>query len=90
MEFEWDPRKAASNLAKHGIDFADAVSVLEDDFALTMRDLGTDDEERWVTLGSDVFARLLVVIYTWRGQRIRLISARLAAPSEREQYKNNL
>ncbi len=90
MRFEWDPRKAASNLVKHGIDFADAVSVLEDDSALTIRDVGTDEEERWVTLGSDLFARLLVVIYTWRGQRIRLISARLATPSEREEYKNNL
>jgi len=85
-EVEWDPAKAASNLAKHGIAFADAVSALEDDLALTIRDMGAQGEERWVTLGMDALARVLVVVYTWRRQTIRLISARPATPRERRDY----
>ncbi len=75
------------NFAKHGVRFADAVFVLEDDLALTMRDSLVEDEERWITLRMDAQATLLVVIYTWRGQAIRLISARRASPREREQYE---
>ena len=87
MGFEWDPAKAAANFAKHGVRFADAVFVLEDDFALTMLDPFTEDEERWITLGMDPRGRLVVVIYTWREQTIRLISARRAGPGERRQYE---
>jgi uncharacterized protein len=61
--YEWDPAKAKANFAKHGVRFADAVTVLEDDLALTMRD-PFSEEERWVTLGRDVLGRLLVVVYT--------------------------
>lgn len=85
MDYEWDPGKARSNLRKHGIRFVDAVSVLEDESALTIRD-PSEEEERWVTLGMDAFGRVLVVVYTWRGNRIRLISARSAALQERRQY----
>ncbi|HTV65115.1 MAG TPA: BrnT family toxin [Bryocella sp.] len=86
MDFAWDPAKAASNLLKHGVRFADAVSALEDDFALTMRDPFAEDEERWVTLGMDAGGNLLVVIYTWRGRTSRIISPRPATPRERRQY----
>jgi uncharacterized protein len=87
IDYEWDPDKAATNLQKHGISFADAVSVFSDEFALTMAD-EVADEERFVTLGMDAFGRLLVVVYTWRGeQRIRLISARKATGPERKQYE---
>ncbi len=86
VDFQWDFRKAATNFTKHGIYFADAVTVLEDAFALTMRDLN-EEEERWITLGMDVLGRLLVVIYTWRGQTIRLVSARPATRGERRQYE---
>lgn len=89
MAFEWDPNKARTNLAKHGIRFADAVTALEDENALTVRD-ERDDEERWLTLGMDSVARVLVVSYTWRGDRIRLISARPATPGEIRQYEANL
>jgi uncharacterized DUF497 family protein len=87
VDCEWDPAKARANLAKHGIHFADAVTALEDDLALTMRDPYSEKEERWVTLGMDALGRLLVVVYTWRGERVRLISARLATPQERRQYE---
>ncbi len=81
---EWDPRKATANLKKHGVDFADAATVLHDEQALTVRD--DEDEERYVTIGMDALGNVLVVIYTWRGDRPRLISARQATPQEREQY----
>lgn len=86
MEFEWDARKAALNLRKHGIDFADAAMVLYDELAVTVAD-EERDEERFVTIGMDVFGRLLVVVYTWLGERVRLISARRATPRERRQYE---
>ncbi len=62
MDFEWDRGKAASNVAKHGVHFADAVAVFEDDLALTIRDPYLGDEERWITIGIDTIGRLLVVI----------------------------
>ena len=67
--------------------FADAVAALEDENALTMRDPCSEDEERWISLGLDALGRVLAVVYTWRGDRIRLISARPAAPRERRQYE---
>jgi uncharacterized DUF497 family protein len=86
-EFEWDARKASVNRRKHGIPFADATAVFEDERALTVRDdITAVDETRMLTLGRDAMGRVLVVAYTWRGDRIRLISARRAAPSERRQY----
>ena len=86
MTYEWDRVKAEANVRKHGVRFSDAVSALEDDSALTMRDPYTGEEERWVTLGMDLTGRLLVVVYTWRGDTLRVISARGATRREREQY----
>ena len=82
MQVEWDPGKARLNARKHGVPLADAVAVLEDETALTMRDPFPEDEERWIALGLDAFGRVLVVVYTWRGERLRLISARKATPRE--------
>jgi uncharacterized DUF497 family protein len=82
MRYEWNPAKAQSNVAKHGVHFADAVSVFDDERALTVADPHRA-EERWVTIGMDAFARLVVVVYTWRTDTIRLISARKATRSER-------
>jgi hypothetical protein len=82
---QWDPKKANSNLRKHGIDFADAATVLEDEDAVTVSD-DEPDEQRFVTLGQDAQGRLLVVVYTWWDDEIRLISARKAVPRERKQY----
>ncbi|MGO9255988.1 MAG: BrnT family toxin [Bryobacteraceae bacterium] len=89
MEVEWDPAKARLNARKHGVAFADAVAALKDVEALTMRDALSDDEERWVTLGLDAFGRVLVVVYTWRGERVRLISVRRATPRERRRYEES-
>jgi hypothetical protein len=86
VEFEWDNGKALSNLKKHGVNFADAVHVLEDEMAITI----VDDypfEERFITVGIDSLSRVLVVIYTWRKNRIRIISARKAITKEISQYK---
>lgn len=86
MDYEWDPDKAASNLRKHGVSFADAVAGFEDEFALMVVD-DFPDEERFVVLGADAFGQLLVS-YTWRGdERIRIISARTATRQERAQYE---
>lgn len=86
VEFEWDPRKAVANLRKHGVDFADAATVLHDELAVTLLD-DHPEEERHVTVGMDALGRVLVVCYTWRGEAVRLISARPATPSERRQYE---
>jgi uncharacterized DUF497 family protein len=88
VAYEWDDVKARSNYRKHGVHFADAVSVFDDDAAITIPDDDSDDEERFVTVGRDAFARLLVVIYTWRGVNIRLISARKATRRETKGYEN--
>lgn len=86
IPFEWNPNKAATNLKKHGIDFADAVSVFNDSHAITIDDPDFD-EERFVSIGIDTYARILVVVYTYRGDTIRLISARKAEKYERKQYE---
>jgi uncharacterized DUF497 family protein len=87
MSYQWDPKKAASNLTKHGIDFADAVSVLEDDWALTIRHHYEENEERFVTVGTDLFGRIVVVVYTERNEDIRIIPARKATKRERKIYE---
>ena len=85
MTYQWDLDKADANLRKHGVDFADAVFVFSDDFAITIED-ERFEEERFITIGVDAFGRVLVVVYTWRGDEIRLISARKATRTERQQY----
>ena len=86
MDFEWDAAKATANLFKHGIDFADAVGVFFDPRALTVAD-EHPDEERYATVGLDSLHRVLVVIHCWRGDRIRIISARKALRRERARYE---
>jgi len=89
MVVEWDPAKAQQNVRKHGVSFADAVTALEDERALTDRDVSSNDEERWVTMGIDGEGRVLVVVYTWRGENLRLISARNATRGERRVYEES-
>ncbi len=86
VEAEWDPAKARSNLAKHGVSFADAATVLNDEFTISTPDLGLIGEERFVAVGADALGRILVVAYTYRRNRIRIISARRATQSERKEY----
>ena len=88
MDFEWDPRKAAANQRKHEIDFADAATVLHDERAVTVVD-DDPDEERFVTIGADALGRILVVVFTHRGTRVRLISARSATGRERRRYEDS-
>ena len=87
MRYEWDPAKNQANLVKHGVDFADAVAVFEDDLALTRPDATSRGESRFVTLGVDGFGRHLVVVFTERGPHIRIISARVATKQERKSYE---
>ncbi|MBE9104822.1 BrnT family toxin [Nostoc cf. edaphicum LEGE 07299] len=87
MAYQWDRDKAAANLHKHGVDFADAVTVFSDDLAITITD-ERFDEERFITIGIDAFSRVLVVVYTWRNDEIRLISARKATRYEQKQYED--
>jgi hypothetical protein len=68
------------------VDFADAATVLSDELATTVRDDSTD-EDRYVTVGSDALGRVLVVVYAWAEESIRLISARKATKKERRQYE---
>jgi len=83
---QWDAEKAAANLRKHGVDFADAETALRDEMAMTVPD-DDPEGERFVTLGMDAVGRLLVVVYEWRDDHVRLISARKASRAERRQYE---
>ena len=83
----WDPEKLKANIEKHGVRFRDAVPVLEDPRAITIGDRESDFEERFIMVGLDALARVLVVVYAWSGSDIRLISARLANPHERQEYE---
>ncbi|MEJ2108697.1 MAG: BrnT family toxin [Acidobacteriota bacterium] len=87
--FEWDSRKAATNLKKHGIDFADAATALYDESAITIQD-DCVNERRFITIGMDALGRVSVVICPRHGNRIRIISARKTTPGERLQYERNL
>lgn len=86
VDIEFDPAKAASNLAKHKVSFAHAEQALRDPMAFTIEDPDAEGEFRFVTLGMDALGRVLVVVHTPRGDRVRLISARKASRGESEQY----
>jgi hypothetical protein len=88
MRFIFDPAKAASNLRKHGVSFADAEGVLADPFAITIEDLDAVGEQRFIAIGLGSNGELLVVVYTERGENYRLISARHATRKERNQYES--
>ena len=88
MAIVWDSEKLNANVEKHGVRFRDAVPVLEDPRAITIDDYESSPEERFITLGLDALARVLVVVYAWSGSDIRLISARLANPHERQEYED--
>jgi hypothetical protein len=90
MNCEWDPRKDETNFRKHGVRFAEAEPVFEDDFAITITDDESDPHElRYVSIGTGVKGRVLVVVYCHRARKIRIISARLAEAHERKQYEEH-
>ena len=85
MEFEWDPAKAVSNLAKHGLDFSTATKVFDDPNILFSLDPQPRGETRYQAIGS-VSGVFLFVSYTMRGEVCRIISARRASRRERQSY----
>ena len=90
MEIRWDPQKAEANFRKHKIRFSDAESVLFDPMALTVEDQIIDQEQRFLSVGYDALGRIIVIVYTYHGDTIRLISARKATPKERKYYEKGI
>ena len=89
MEIIWDSEKAAANPIKHdGVTFVEAQHVLFDPYALTREDNNSEDEQRFITLGMGGKQRILVVVYTYREETIRLISAWKASEPQRRHYEN--
>lgn len=90
MRYEWDNSKRFLNLNKHGIDFVDAIAVLEDERALVTED-DCHDEQRFIVVGKNQFGQLLVVVYTHReDDAIRIISARPANRIEVRFYRGDV
>jgi uncharacterized DUF497 family protein len=88
MEFEWDKDKAASNLKKHKVSFDEAGTVFGDTLSRTFADPDHSiDEDRYVTIGASDRGRVLIVSHTNRGNRVRIISARIATRRERKAYE---
>ena len=88
MRFRADPAKAASNLRKHGVSFADAEGVLQDPLAVTVEDPDAEGEQRFISIGLGSAGELLVVVWTKRDDECRVISARRATRKERKQYED--
>ena len=87
MQFQYDPAKAAANVQKHGVSFADAEGVLKDPLALTIEDPYAQGEQRYVAIGLGSAGELLVVVYAEREGEYRLISARRATRREHKAYE---
>lgn len=91
LEFEWDANKAKKNLRKHGVSFEEASTVFADPLAPTIDDpLHSEEEDRYVILGESQRRRLLVVVFTEREERMRIMSARVASRQERKQYEEGI
>ena len=89
MQFEWDPAKATENATKHGVEFREAMTVFGDPLEVTIPDPGHSvEEQRFLSMGESSAGRLLVVAYTEREGRIRVISAREATAQERKTYES--
>ncbi len=95
IDFDWDPAKAASNAAKHGVTFAEAMTAFRDRLARSILDRDSaPGEERWVTLGETTLGHLLVVVHTWNDidpdrSAVRIISARRPTAAEARQYRED-
>jgi hypothetical protein len=89
VSFEWDQRKAEANYKKHGVRFSECLPVFEDDYAVTVTDGESDPhEQRFISIGMGAKDRVLVVVYSYRGTKIRIISTRVAEAHERLQYED--
>jgi uncharacterized DUF497 family protein len=90
VEFAWDPDKAAENLRKHGVDFVEASTIFGDPLEVTIPDPAhSEGEARFLSLARSATDRVLVVAYTEREGRIRIIHARVAEPKERRAYESD-
>ena len=87
MQVKWDPNKAKQNLRDHGVRFADAEGVFEDEYALYYEDLSAQGQQRHLRIGMDFLGRVLVAVYTYGPDHIQLISARKATRRERVSYE---
>jgi uncharacterized DUF497 family protein len=88
MEFEWDPIKSKANTRKHGISFEEASTAFNDILSFTYDDeIHSHSERRYATLGMSTQENLVVVAHTMRGERVRIISARLATAREKKWYE---
>jgi hypothetical protein len=90
MESTFDPKKNATNLRKHGVPLSDGDGVLNDPFALTIDDSSVEDEQRFVSIGANVAGKLRVVVYTYRGEGVRIISVRKPEPKEVRNYEEGI
>jgi uncharacterized DUF497 family protein len=87
---EFDPKKNALNLRKHGVSLSEGDGVLNDPLAVTIEDPSAEGEQRFVTVGMNAFGSLMVVVWTGRGEDIRLVSVRRAEPKERRSYEKRV
>lgn len=90
MKITFDPKKNTLNLRRHKVSLTEGDGVLNDPLALTIEDDATEGEQRFVSIGMNAFGRLMVVVYTYRGEDIRLISVRHAEPKERRAYEEGV
>ena len=90
MTIEFDPKKEATNLKKHGVSLSEGDGVLSDPFALTVEDDSAQGEQRFVSIGLNLFGELMVVAHTSRGDSVRIISVRRAEPKERRTYEKGV
>ena len=91
MGFEWHAAKAKANFRNHDVRFEESTAVFDDPYAITIADDEADPaEERFVGIGIGALGRVLVVVYTYRSDNIRIISARIAAAHERAKYEAGL
>jgi uncharacterized protein len=88
MEFEWDKGKAETNLIKHGVSFDDAQTIFKDPLYVDFYDPDhSEDEDRYLIIGESIRGKLLIVSYTERGNKTRIISARETTKTERKMYE---
>ena len=90
METKFDPKKNAINLRRHQVSLAEGDGVLNDPLALTIEDDAAEGEQRFISIGMNTFGRLMVIVYTHRGEDLRLISVQPAEPKERRAYEEGV
>ena len=90
MSVHFDPKKDAANIRKHGVSLAEGDGVLSDPLALTIEDDRAEGEQRFVTIGTNVFGTVMVVVHTPRRDGPRIISVRIPDPKERRDYEKGI